>query len=249
MKQETILLEVVKHFYNLNNITIIIASNNSGLQSTIKQQYGQNFNAYDYLNKFYDYVMTIDINRSIRYSKKYLNFTTDTLPHEVFYAMIDKYKFTLRDCNRYRVLYDTAIEYIEKTNETNVLLDRKQSSCMYCIVLPIIFAFKIKDFDAYNECINGQTKKLKEALGYLNSYFDKNNNKEWLSHFINIGNEYEKITDAEIIEDISCTFEKFFNFDGANKLFMKAIRTSLQEKNLNKKYSQLSKADFLVCFA
>ena len=227
-KFATKLLEVVKHFCNLNNITIIIASNNNELQCTIKQQYGLEFNAYSYLNKFYDYVMTIDNNRSIKYSKKYLNFTKNTyLPHDVFYAMVNKYKFTLRDCNRYRVLYDTAVDYIENTDKRSLLFDSRQNSCIYCIILPIIFAFKIKDIDAYNECINGQTKKLKEALGYLSNYFAKNNNREWLFHYTSIDKEYEEATDDEIIEDISCTYEKFFNWDEVNKLFLNAIRISL----------------------
>ena len=58
----TKLLETIKHFYNLSNVTVIIASNNKELQNTIKKQYGQNFNAYIYLNRFYDYIMTIDNN-------------------------------------------------------------------------------------------------------------------------------------------------------------------------------------------
>ena len=37
------LLETIKHFYNLSNVTVIIASNNKELQNTIKKQYGQNF--------------------------------------------------------------------------------------------------------------------------------------------------------------------------------------------------------------
>lgn len=227
-KFATKILEVVKHFYNLNNITVIIVSNNNELQSTIKQQYGQEFNAYIYLNKFYDYVMTIDNNRSINYSKIYLDFNTQTyLPHDVFYAMIDKYKFTLRDCNRYRVLYDTAVEYIEGTDKRNFFLGQKESSCIYSIILPIIFAFKIKDINAYNECINGQTEKLKEALYYLNNYFFKNNHGRWLLDFASINKKDEEITDDDIVENISNVFVKLFNMNGMNKLFLSAIKVSL----------------------
>ena len=34
----TKLLETIKHFYNLSNVTVIIASNNKELQNTIKKQ-------------------------------------------------------------------------------------------------------------------------------------------------------------------------------------------------------------------
>lgn len=224
----TKLLEVIKHFYNLKDITTIIVSNNKELQSTIRQQYGQEFNAYSYLNRFYDYIITIDNNRSVSYSKNYLKFKTETfLPHDVFYAMIDKYKFTLRDCNRYRVLYDTAVEYIESTNRIDFCLDKKENTCIHAIILPIIFAFKIKDIDAYNQCLNGQTKKLQEAIDYLNKYFIKNKHGRWLIDFINIDKKYEEITDEEIVESISNVFKDFYNLKGMNKWFLSAIKISL----------------------
>lgn len=224
----TKILEVIKHFYNLSNITVIIVSNNKELQNTIKQQYGQNFNSYTYLNRFFDYTMTIDNNRSIDYAKKYLEFRAETyLPHDVFYAMIQKYKFSLRDCNRYRVLYDTAVDYIENDNKRNFFFDKKENYCIYSIILPIIYAFKIKDINAYNQCINRQTKKLEEALYYLNDYFNKKGHGRWLLEFVDINKKYEDITDDEIINEISNTFIKVYNSGGIDKIFLKAIRVSI----------------------
>lgn len=224
----TKILEVIKHFYNLSNITVIIVSNNKELQNTIKQQYGQNFNSYTYLNRFFDYTMTIDNNRSIDYAKKYLEFRAETyLPHDVFYAMTQKYKFSLRDCNRYRVLYDTAVDYIENDNKRNFFFDKKENYCIYSIILPIIYAFKIKDINAYNQCINRQTKKLEEALYYLNDYFNKKGHGRWLLEFVDINKKYEDITDDEIINEISNTFIKVYNSGGIDKIFLKAIRVSI----------------------
>ena len=224
----TKILEVIKHFYNLSNITVIIVSNNKELQNTIRQQYGQNFNSYTYLNRFFDYTMTIDNNRSIDYAKKYLEFRAETyLPHDVFYAMTQKYKFSLRDCNRYRVLYDTAVDYIENDNKRNFFFDKKENYCIYSIILPIIYAFKIKDINAYNQCINGQTKKLEEALYYLNDYFNKKGHGRWLLEFVDINKKYEDITDDEIINEISNTFIKVYNSGGIDKIFLKAIRVSI----------------------
>lgn len=224
----TKILEIIKHFYNLNNVTIIVVSNNKELQSTIKQQYGQNFNAYVYLNKFFDYTITMDNTRSIEYSKKYLKFRTETyLPHDVFYAMVQKYGFSLRDCNRYRVLYDIAIEYIENSDQRNFFFNKKENYCTYSIILPIIYAFKIKDINAYNQCMNGQTQKLEETLYYLNDYFIRNHHGKWLLNFVEINKKIEDITDAEVIKEILNTFIKAFNSDGIDKVFLKAIRASI----------------------
>ena len=224
----TKILEVIKHFYSLSNVTVIIVSNNKELQNTIKQQYGQNFNSYTYLNRFFDYTMTIDNNRSIDYAKKYLEFRAETyLPHDVFYAMTQKYKFSLRDCNRYRVLYDTAVDYIENDNKRNFVFNKKENYCIYSIILPIIYAFKVKDINAYNQCIEGQTKKLEEALYYLNDYFNKKGHGRWLLEFVDINKKYEDITDDEIIKEISNTFIKVYNSGGIDKIFLKAIRVSI----------------------
>lgn len=221
-------LEIIKHFYSLDNVTVIIVSNNKELQNTIKKQYGQNFNAYTYLNRFFDYTMTIDNNRSIEYAKKYLEFKSETyLPHDVFYAMTQKYNFSLRDCNRYRVLYDTAIDYIESTGKRNFFFSKKENYCIYSIILPIIYSFKIKDLNAYNQCLCGQTKKLEEALFYLNEYFNNNGYGRWLLEFVDINKKYEDIMDEEIIKEISNTFIKVFNSGGIERLLLKAIRVSI----------------------
>lgn len=224
----TKVLETIKHFYNLKNVTIIVAVNNNELKNIISQQYGMNFNSYSYLNKFYDYIITVDSSRSLDYCKKYLNFSDTTyLPHDVFYAMVDKYKFTLRDCNRYRTLYDTAKDYIESEKNGFMYFNKKESTIVYSIILPIIFAFKIKDIDAYNECLNKETKKLKQTLMYLKEYFEKNERDGWLYEFIDIPYNMEKITDEYLYDKILEVYSKIFKINGFNKKFMSIIRVSL----------------------
>lgn len=224
----TKILEVIKHFYNLTNITVIVVSNNNELQNTIKQQYGQNFNAYNYLNRFFDYTFTIDNNRSIDYSKIFLKFKNETyLPHEVSYAMMEKYRFTLRDCNRYRLLYDTSIEYIEDKSRRNFFLNEKENYCLYMIILPIIYAFKIKDLEAYNQCLVGKTEKLEEALEFVSEYFKIKNHGKWLYDFVDIKNKNEEINDNDVIKEITNTFIRVFNSGGLDKLFLKAIKINI----------------------
>lgn len=224
----TKILEIIKHFYNLSNITVIVISNNNELQHTIKKQYGQDFNAHNYLNKFFDYTFTIDNNRSIKYSKNFLQFKNETyLPHEVSFAMMEKYKFTLRDCNRYRLLYDTAVDYIEDKSRRNFFLNEKENYCLYMIILPIIYAFKIKDMESYNQCLTGKTEKLEEALEYASDYFKINNYGSWLYDFVDIKKKNEEITDNDVIKEIANTFIRVFNSNGLDKIFLKAIKINV----------------------
>lgn len=103
----------------------------------------------------------------------------------------------------------------------------KENCCIYSIILPIIYAFKVKNIDAYKQCINGQTKKLEEALYYLNDYFNKKGYGRWLLDFVDINKKHEDITDDEIIKEISNTFIKVYNSEGIERLFLKAIRVSI----------------------
>ena len=86
---------------------------------------------------------------------------------------------------------------------------------------------RMEDIDAYNQCLNRQTKKLEEALYYLNDYFNKKGHGRWLLEFVEINKQNEEITDEEIITEISNTFNKVLNSGGIDKLFLRAIRVSL----------------------
>lgn len=224
----TKMLETIKHFYNLKNVTVIIVTNNNELKNIISQQFGAKFNSYSYLNKFYDYIITVDSSRSLDYCKKFLNFSNDTyLPHDVFYAMLNKYKITLRECNKYRTLYDTAKDYIEREKNNYMFLDKKEVTIIYSIILPIIFAFKIKDSSAYNDCLNKGTTALKEVLIDVKKYLDVTGKKGWLYEFINIPKDMEEIPDEYLFNKIIEAYLKIFTTYGIDKTFMKIIKVSL----------------------
>ncbi len=166
-------LETIKHFYDLKNVTTIFAANNKELSNTIKKQYGENFDGYSYLNKFYDFVITLDNEKNIEYAQKYLDFRTTTyLPHDISYQMLKKYNFSYRECNRYKTMYEMVKKYIE--NDKRSVFDVKEYNTAFDIILPIIIAFKIKDIDAYNECLKGQKNKLKETIEYIRDNFKNN---------------------------------------------------------------------------
>lgn len=224
----TRMLETIKHFYNLENVTVIIVANNNELKSIINKQYGIDFNSYGYLNKFYDYVITIDSARSLDYCKKFLDFSNHTfLPHDVFYAMLNKYRFTLRECNRYRTLYDTAKDYIEAKEIYYMSFNKKEIDIIYSIILPIILAFKIKDYSAYNECLNKETSSLKVALKDLKIYLDSTEKGGWLYEFIDYSENIKEMNDEYLFNKIIDVYLKIFKTHNFEKTFMKIIKNSL----------------------
>lgn len=226
----TKLLEVIKHFYNFKNVTVIIVANNKGLLSTINHEYGENFDSYSYLNKFYDYIMTIDNNRSVKYAQNYLKFKSETyLSHDIFYTMINKYNFTFRDCNKYRTLYDTVENFIE-TQTGFFSLNSNEELLLKLVIIPIILSFKIKDYNAYENCLKGNTEELKDAIKYVNYYFNNTiYHKHWLESLIVAENDSHQITDEYIANKITNLFLKIYRNDNLNKIFLNRIKMSMQQ--------------------
>lgn len=214
-------LETIKHFYDFSNITIIYVSNNKELANTMKKQYGENFNGYEYLNKFYDFVITLDNDKNIEYSQKVLNFNSSTyLPHNISYEMFKKYNFSYRDCNRFKTMYEMVKNYIER--DKNGIFNREEYNTAFDIILPIIIAFKIKDLVAYRECLNGGTSKLKEALKYIKNSFEKNYaHTGWLKEISGTDENEDEI------EKIIQIYNKFKDNNMYSELFNECIKMSI----------------------
>lgn len=224
----TKVLEVIKHFYNLDNITTIIVTNNKELQCTIKQQFGESFDAYNYLNKIYDYIISIDTNkRSIEYSKKMLGFEGENgLIEDVFYAIINRYNFTLRECNRYRTLYDMVISDINNGKGGNRSLKQNEVFCTNYIIIPIILAFKIKDHDAYNGCLKGDAASLNDTIKYISDFYKGKPQEGFLEDYVDLDKTIEH-TEEEIIESVVNIFKKNYNATFYNRWFLKVLKMTL----------------------
>lgn len=197
------LLETVKHFYNLKNVTVVIAANNKELVNTIKKQYGYNFDAYTYLNKFYDFVITLDNSQNINYAQNVLNFRRETyLPHNIAFEMFKKYNFSYRDCNRYRTMYDIVKEHIEK--KRSEVFGEREYTIVFDIILPIIIAYKVKDIQAYGSILSGENKYLEESLEFISKQFKNNDNiyGNWFA-------ELTGVSDGKELEEILNIFIKF----------------------------------------
>ena len=215
----TRMLETIKHFYDISNITIIIVANNKELCHTIKKQYGSEFDAYSYLNKFYDFIITLDNSKNVEYAQKVLKFRSSTyLPHDVSYVMFKKYGFSYRECNRFRTMYNMVEKHIEISK--HMIFDEVNYRICFDIILPIILAFKIKDIDSYMECLNtDKTDAIREALKYLKEEFKKIRGS-WL----------KELAQTEEEDEIKVIIDKYLKFrkEGIyKKLFNDCIRMTI----------------------
>ena len=215
------MLETIKHFYSNSKMTIIITTNNLELSNTIRKVYGQDFDGYGYLNKFYDCVINLEVKNIKDYLQKQLNFCTKTyIYHDFSNLVMEYYNFSLRDCNRYMTFYDMLKNYIEEECNFN----EKFHYIFSCIILPLIVSAKIKNLENYNQMVSNKGGKIIEDFinikiidtkyeGWLKEILKyEKDNKEWINEILQV---YYSISD---INNNDSTF-----FDAVSLLGSKLI--------------------------
>lgn len=98
-------LERIKHYFSSPDIIFVFAINSRELQNTIKQYYGTDFNAYQYLDRFFDLkidLKLIDINKFIELRGLW---SDDEYKMDICYSadrvLAKFYHFSMRMTDRY----------------------------------------------------------------------------------------------------------------------------------------------------
>jgi len=206
------LLETIKHFYYNDKISIIISTNNQQLSNTIKKYYGNDFDGYGYLDKFYDFIITLETEDTKNYLMKQLNFCSKTwIYHDISYLIMDYYNFSLRECNKFVAYYKILKSYIENKNTFN----KDKQYINSCIFIPLAMALKIKNIDEYNLFISKKGDKI--ISDFLDIKVVKTKYESWLASMFNVENSsdfkktiidyYHSIFEPKDIYDIIPFFE------------------------------------------
>lgn len=91
------LLEIIKHFFTHDDVVFLFGTNKSELEHTIKSLYGQGFNGYKYLNRFFDFEFSLpSINNETYADKKYVEHV-GAIVNSTIANTCDYFDFTMRD--------------------------------------------------------------------------------------------------------------------------------------------------------
>jgi|GEM_PF-1333037 len=97
-------------------------------------KYGYNFNGYEYLNKIYDTILSLDIQNIENYISEYLYFFNNGyLSEEISYSIIKYLNFSLRECNSFSSMYKISLRYVNLT----IGFDSKSYIIPFNIFLPL----------------------------------------------------------------------------------------------------------------
>jgi hypothetical protein len=151
------LLERIKHYFSNDLVTFVFSVNLEELQHTIKQYYGNDFDACRYLDRFFDLRVSLPPANLTRYYQKIgLNngsYVYETVCREVIKAN----HFELREIAKYYRLAKIAAYKPTHDNQYRFGFSEGRTFlfCLMCVV-PIMIGTKISNSERYNALIQGK---------------------------------------------------------------------------------------------
>ena len=191
------LLERVQHFFDNEKITFVFAVNLYELKNTIQKLYGSNFNGDRYLDRFFDFVMSIpelDLESYYQNIANSMNINTD-FP-EYYKELETKFDFSARERGHFENRVNTAIYKTRYKRENDLLLYGFQVIDLF--VIPYLIALKMVDGKRYDDFISNDNGT--DFINFLsvNKTFS---NKKGTKDINQLKNEAQKLYESIFVED------------------------------------------------
>lgn len=148
------LLERIKHYFTNERITFVFSVNTDELQHTIKCHYGEGFDACRYLDRFFDYRISLPPANMKNYYSKIGLYKSEVF-EKVCKAIIREYGLGIRETEKFYRM--AKIAAYKPTHGSKWGFDDENGKLFArCFIVPIIIGLKMVDMKAYNEFIEGK---------------------------------------------------------------------------------------------
>lgn len=178
------LLERIKHYFNSPNITFIFSIDLLSLQNTVKHYYGEGFDGYHYLDRFFDLIIDLpdpDIEKYLTNTKNILQIeeifgevSENNIYHIFVKELIKHFSFSLRQINHlFLKINSVAYNFIHRNNNEILASFRYGEYIIYTFFLPFMCALSQSNISKYNRFVDGKADE--EDLSFLaeSSAFEK----------------------------------------------------------------------------
>jgi len=151
------LLERIKHYFTQNEVICIYAINSIQLQHTIKHQYGSEFNAYRYLERFFSCSYDLPHISSEIYLK-YNNIDTRTLTMYILEMLSSYFNFSMRTMAQ----FSSDVAMIRKHFPDPIVCAIPESAkyFIYNLAIPFLTALKHYNKSDYRKFISGKSPTI-----------------------------------------------------------------------------------------
>lgn len=185
------LLERIKHYFCNDKITFIFATNLLELRHTIKRIYGEEFNADLYLDRFFDFRITLP---KVKVNKFYNKLGLDRWDvfEYICQRIIRDYDFELREISKFYNQAKLVGYSMLENSRSRRFMENESIELSILLFVPMLIGLRIKNIVEFNEFRNGKNMTpLIDLFGdgelinyYLlkllnkNEVFDKGKNEE-----------------------------------------------------------------------
>lgn len=186
------LLERMKHYFINDKITFVFSVNKEQLQHTVKKHYGNDFDAYNYLDRFFDLTVTIPKCNT----RKYIDSISEDMSDLVYVVstyLANKFDMSLRSASRY---FDFLLV---STKDLSGIRGMGEAFCFH-FILPLALALKSTNYDKYISFINGNESAYFKEIMMGNDEVVENIKEYYLDYNADISNELINIYNAVFIE-------------------------------------------------
>lgn len=162
------LLERIKHYFSNSKITFIFSVDISQLQNTIKRYYGPQFDGIQYLDRFFDLVITlpeVDIEKYFDNTQGILKvdelfgseYDSKSNWYHVFCkGLIRHFNFSIRQINHFYLRANSAsYNLISKVVNGSSWSEKNGQFILYTFFLPFMIALGENNIETYQQFING----------------------------------------------------------------------------------------------
>lgn len=151
------LLERIKHYFTNDKITFVFSVNLNQLQHTVKKIYGNEFDGYRYLDRFFD----LKISLPDTDEHKFLNCVNFKAENRVTDRVV---KASIYMCNlslREQIKFMQKVQLVQERCERNEMIGSEIShSFIVYILIPIMIALKFSDINEYEEFKKGENYNM-----------------------------------------------------------------------------------------
>lgn len=193
------LLERVQHFFDNEKITFVFAVNLYELKNTIQKLYGSNFNGDRYLDRFFDFVMSIpepDLELYYQNMADSMNINTN---FPVYYKELEtKFDFSARERSHFENRVNTAIYKTRSKRESSFFPFNDSFEMVDLFVIPYLIALKMIDGHKYEDFISNEDGT--DFIDFLSANRTFSNIKR-TKDIIELKNKAQKFYESIFVED------------------------------------------------
>lgn len=210
------IIETIKHFYDNNNIIFILSSNNEQLAHTVSKFYGNNFDGYGYLNKIYNFIVSLEKVNPVSYvTLAFEENLGSTYFDTIALAIFEYYDFSMREIGRYMYYMKTLSSYYHSSDGF------RENTFVKCVFLPYCLGLKLKNIKKYNDFINGNG--INDFILFLNN----NVNCQQISNDIYEREvKEEKRNEMQLNDYVKDIYNKYFTNVNSGNYNIQIVRTN-----------------------